>query len=125
MTPALFGALALAGGLGATARVALDGLVRAHTDHAIVWATALINLSGSLLLGLISGLVIAHTLPDAWQVVVGTGFLGGYTTFSTASYETVRLVQQGRRSSAVGYGVGTLIAATALAGAGLRLGALI
>ncbi len=82
----------------------------------------MINISGSLILGLLTGLTIAHLLPDTVRLVVGTGFLGGYTTFSTASFETVRLVQERRVPAALLYGLGTLLATTAVAGLGLVIG---
>ena len=50
--------------------------------------------------------------PESWQVVLGTGFLGGYTTFSTASYETVRLLQERRTVYAAFNALGTLLGAT-------------
>jgi CrcB protein len=65
---------------------------------------------------------MAQLLPDAVRLVAGTGFLGGYTTFSTASFETVRLVQERRVPTALLYGLGTLLATTAVAGLGLAVG---
>jgi CrcB protein len=56
---------------------------------------------------------------------VGTGFLGGYTTFSTASVETVRILQERRWGAGIAVSLGTLVAAIALAGLGLWLGALL
>jgi CrcB protein len=81
-----------------------------------------INVTGSFLLGLVTGLVLAHGLPAEWRAILGTGFLGGYTTFSTASYETVRLAQQRRYRAALFNGVGMLVLALAAAGLGLWLG---
>jgi CrcB protein len=113
--------LVVAGGLGAVARLVLDGAVRERTGAAGL-GTVLINLSGSLLLGLLTGLAAASVLPEAVRLVVGTGFLGGYTTFSTASVEAVRLAQQRRWAAAAGHGVGVLVGAVSLAGAGMWLG---
>jgi fluoride exporter len=73
-------------------------------------------------LGFVTGLVLARAAPEAVRSVVGTGFLGGYTTFSTASFETVRLVETGRLRAAVGYGLGTLVATVGVAALGLWLG---
>jgi hypothetical protein len=58
--------------------------------------TTVINVTGSFLLGLLGGLALQHGLPTSWHLVLGTGFLGGYTTFITASVETVRLLQDRR-----------------------------
>ena len=88
--------IALAGGAGAAARFVVDGVVRSWARTALPLGTIFINLSGSLLMGILAGLVMAHQAPESLQLILGTGFLGGYTTFSTASLETVRLVQSGR-----------------------------
>jgi fluoride exporter len=113
--------LAVAGGLGAVARLVLDGAVRERTG-ATVLGTMLVNLTGSLLLGLVAGLAAASVLPEALRLVLGTGFLGGYTTFSTASVETVRLVRQRRWAAAALHGLGMLVGSVALAGLGIWVG---
>ncbi|AOP52329.1 fluoride efflux transporter CrcB [Brevibacterium aurantiacum] len=125
MTPLIFIALALAGGIGASARMLLDGIIRSRVSSAIPWGTIAINVSGSLALGLLTGLASASLLPEAWQLVIGTGFLGGYTTFSTASFETIRLIQDRRWALSLFNGLGTLVVATAAAGLGLWIGGLI
>lgn len=126
MTPLLFAALALAGGLGSACRLALDGVIRDRTrDRATMpRGTITINLTGSFLLGLITGLAAGQLLPESVHAVVGPGFLGGYTTFSTASYETVRLMQERRWAAGILNGLGVLVTATAAAGLGLWIGSL-
>lgn len=101
--------IALAGGLGALARFALDGAARARWDRVFPWPTLLINTTGSLLLGVVTGLVLFQGDPSPLRMILGTGFCGGYTTFSTASFETVRLVQRGSVLPAVSNAAGTLI----------------
>ena len=117
--------LGLAGGLGAASRFLLDGLIRSRVRAALPVATIVINVTGSFLLGLIAGAVGAHAAPPELQLIVGTGFLGGYTTFSTASFETVRLVQSGRSGLALVNGLGTALAAVGAAAGGLVLGGLL
>jgi fluoride exporter len=114
--------VSMAGGLGAVARLVLDGLIRGR--HALEYpvGTTLINVSGSFLLGLLGGLALRHGLPTYLHLLLGTGFLGGYTTFSTASVETVRLVQDRRWLAAVANGFGLVVVASAAAAAGLALG---
>lgn len=112
----------LAGGLGAVARFLLDGLVRTRLRDAPGAGTSLINVSGSLVLGLFAGLTAAHVVPPAWHVVVATGFFGGYTTFSTASFETVRLAQSGRLAQSLRYALGTAVLSLAFAAAGYSIG---
>jgi fluoride exporter len=121
-------AVAVAGGLGAVARFALDGWVRAQTALSSVapfpLGTVVINVTGSFVLGVVTGLALAHAVPDELRLVVGTGFCGGYTTFSTASLETVRLVQEQRVGLALVNGVGTLLTTVGVAALGLWLGLL-
>ena len=117
--------LGLAGGLGAGTRFVVDGLVRSRLRTALPVGTIAINITGSFLLGLVAGAVIVHAAPLALQAIAGTGFLGGYTTFSTASFETVRLIQSRRTGLALLNGIGTAIAAVAAAAAGLALASLV
>jgi CrcB protein len=88
------------------------------------WGTITINLTGSFLLGLITGLATTHLLPESVHLIIGAGFLGGYTTFSTASFETIRLLQERKWVAGGLNGLGVLIAATALAALGLWIGTL-
>lgn len=120
MTPLLFLAIAAAGGVGAVCRFVLDGLLTSLSEADFPWPTVLINITGSLLLGLITGFAVSGLLPEAWRLVLGTGFLGGYTTFSTASADTVRLLQQ-RWAAGIVHGLGTLVIAVGAAGLGLVL----
>jgi CrcB protein len=124
VTALVFIALALAGGLGASARMLLDGLIKSRLSAALPWGTIIINVSGSLVLGLLTGLAGVHILPEPWLLVLGTGFLGGYTTFSTASFETIRLIQERRWVAGLVNGLGTLVVSTAAAALGLWLGAM-
>lgn len=124
MAPALVATLvAIAGGLGAIARFMLDGLVRGRVRTLVPAGTMIINVSGSLLLGFVTGLVLFHAVAPDWRVVLGTGFLGGYTTFSTASFETVRLLQERRWAAATVNGLGMLVLAAVAAAAGMAIAA--
>lgn len=125
MTPLMLLLLSIAGGVGAATRFLLDGVIRARTRGSAPWGTILINLGGSLLLGLLTGAVLAHAVPDTCQLVLGTGFLGGYTTFSSASVETVRLLQERRVATAVLNGLGSLLGSCVLAALGLWLGGML
>lgn len=122
MTPLLFLSMSVAGGLGGVARFTLDKFISARTSSSTPWGTFFINLSGSLLLGILAGLTIGHSLSPQLQIIIGTGFLGGYTTFSTASCDAVFLVRQSENRIAVAYAFGTLILSTVLAVLGLWLG---
>ena len=110
----------LAVAAGAVARYVLDRLVSDVVRPDFPWGTILINLSGSFVLGLLTGLGIYHAFPTDARLVLGTGFCGGYTTFSTFTFETVRLIEAGRGRAAaanvaISTGAGVLAAAAGLA----------
>ena len=122
MTPLIFLLLSLAGGVGATVRYIIDAFIRAHLKTSFAWATTIINVSGSLVLGFLTGLTLVRMLPTDLSIVIGTGFLGGYTTFSTASYETVQLIKQGRYAASFISGIVMLVLSVAAAALGLWIG---
>jgi fluoride exporter len=111
----------LAGSVGAAARFIIDGSVHSRFHLRIPAGTIAINLLGSLLLGVLTGLVLYHHASSTLVLVAGTGFCGGFTTFSTATFETVRLLQQGNhRIAVISCGV-TVIGAIGAAALGLAL----
>lgn len=110
--------VALAGGLGAGTRFLVDSWVRPHVPASLPWSTHLINASGSLLLGLIVG----SGAGDSWHTIAGTGFLGGYTTFSTASVETAHLALDRRYGAAFVNAVGMLLVSVSSAAVGYAVG---
>lgn len=124
MTLPLFLLVVVAGGLGAGVRFVVDGLIRSRVRTAFPWATTIVNVSGSFALGLITGATLSNLLPPEFAVVLGTGFLGGYTTFSTASYETVQLIRERRLAASLVSGVAMLAFSLTAAGLGLWLGSM-
>lgn len=121
-TAATVAAMAVAGGVGAAARFVLDGWISSRLRTVIPVGTILINVSGSLALGIVAGLVAGGQLPAQALTIVGVGFLGGFTTFSTASIETVRLIQAGRPIVATANALGTAALALTAAAIGLLIG---
>ena len=93
--------VAVAGSLGALARYLVDGAMQDRVEGILPWGTLAVNVSGSLVLGVIAGLALYHGLPGMPRSILGTGFCGAYTTFSTFAYETTRLVEEGSRASAL------------------------
>src|SRR5699024_10603910 len=93
MTPFVIVLVAVFGAAGTVCRYWLDRLVLAHTRSSVPLGTALVNVTGSLLLGLLSGFVASGLLPESVALAIGGGFVGGYTTFSTAMFETVMLLR--------------------------------
>nr|WP_085528537.1 fluoride efflux transporter CrcB [Kocuria massiliensis] len=122
MSGVVFLAVCLAGGLGAVLRMLVDGWVKSLVGASLPWATAVINVSGSLALGLVTGLATSHVLTPEVQAAVGTGLLGGYTTFSTASVEAFRLVQVKRWNASLVYAFGMILLGVVAAGCGLWIG---
>lgn len=116
---ALIGWAALGGGVGAALRFAVDVAITSRWRRPFPLATFLVNLSGSLALGLLVGAVSGPTA----LALVGTGVLGGYTTFSTASYDAIRLARAGHRGMALSYAAGTMLLTVVAAAVGLWLGA--
>ncbi|WP_336650523.1 CrcB family protein [Kocuria rosea] len=110
--------ICLLGGLGAMARFAVDGTVRQRWGATFPAGTVVVNVSGSFLAGLLSGAALAGVLGGPAASVAVIGFCGGYTTFSTAMADTVRLVRDGRTLRAVlnAAGTGALTVLAVLAG---------
>ena len=114
--------VAVGGGIGAALRFVLDGVVRSRWPAPLPLGTLVINVSGSFVLGVLTGLGGAGFLPSLVVAALGTGMMGGYTTFSTASVETVQLIRAGRIWLAVLNGLGMLVVSVGAAALGLLLG---
>jgi fluoride exporter len=116
--------VAAAGGVGAVLRALLIHHIGARSADPLPVGTVVVNASGSLLLGILTGLSLYHGVGSHLLAVAGTGLCGGYTTWSTASWETVHLLHTGHRSEAVVYTFGGLIVCLGGAAAGIGLTAL-
>ena len=116
--------IALAGAIGAPLRFVIDGMVTDRLGQVFPWGTFVINVSGSLLLGFLTGLALYHGFPSVPKAFLATGFCGAYTTFSTFGYETIRLADQNARPLAIANALGSLAAGLVAAAAGLGLAAL-
>ena len=112
-----------AGGFaGALARYGVALLVARVWSREFPLATLLINVSGSFVLGLFSTWAAGRTgLDPAWRLLVGTGFVGAYTTFSTFEYETHRLTETG----ALGWAFVNVATSIVAGYAAVRLGVLL
>jgi CrcB protein len=116
--------VAVAGGVGAVLRALLIHHVGVRRNDPLPVGTMLVNASGSLLLGILTGLSLYHGLGSHLLAVIGVGLCGGYTTWSTASWETVHLLHTGQRRAAAIYTVGGLAICLAAAAAGIGITAL-
>jgi CrcB protein len=113
--------VAIAGAVGAPARFLLDSWVERNKGSDFPYGTLLINLTGSLILGLVTGLALYHGLGKLPRAVVGTGFCGAYTTFSTFSYETVKLIEESEIKNAILNVTASVVLGLLAAGAGIAL----
>ncbi|GMA24166.1 putative fluoride ion transporter CrcB [Luteimicrobium album] len=113
------------GGVGAVARFVVDGAIKGRWTRAFPVATFSINVTGSFVIGVLAGAQAYGPLTANGYLLLATGFCGGYTTFSTAMVETVRLVQAGDVRRAVGSGLGTLIVCVGAAALGVGLASLV
>lgn len=112
----------LGAALGAPARYLTDRAVQSRHDTVVPWGTLTVNVVGSLVLGLVTGLAESHQVPEGVVLGVGTGFCGALTTYSTFGYETFRLVENGARLLATLNVVISLTAGLGAALIGLALG---
>jgi CrcB protein len=106
-------------GAGALARFLIDATVSRRLGGRLPMGTAVVNLSGALALGVLTGLATTHGL----SLLLGTALVGSYTTFSTWLFETLMLTEDGRTAAAIANVVGQSILGLVLAAAGWALGA--
>jgi CrcB protein len=110
------------GGLGSTLRHIVNMLCSRTLGTAFPWSTFLINITGSLVMGLIAGyLAFRGDASQPWRLFLMTGVLGGYTTFSAFSLDAGLLYERGQAGLAAAYVVGSVILAIAGLFAGLTL----
>jgi CrcB protein len=111
--------VALGAAIGAPLRYLTDRAVQARHGSPFPWGTITVNTAGSLLLGFLTGLPASHPV----AALLGTGFCGALTTYSTFSFETLRLARDGRRRLAVANVVVSLAVGLGAAYLGILLAA--
>ena len=121
----LAGAVGLAGALGALARYVTGRFVATKTGSRFPWGTLLINVSGTFFIGFLLGLAGQKIISTQTQTILATGFLGGYTTFSTMSWEGVQLYRRGEVRQSIYYLLGNMVPGLLAAALGLFLGGLV
>ena len=116
------GMIGVAGALGAGARYLLGRFVAVRVGSQFPFGTLLINVTGAFLIGLLFALAGRQVISSAIQVTLSTGFLGGYTTFSTMSWEGMQLARGGSTRLSFLYLAGSLLLGLIAATCGLALG---
>jgi CrcB protein len=99
----------------------VDSAIVRRWPHEIAIGTTVINVMGSFIAGVVVGGALAHGLSPTLRTIVVTGFCGGLTTWSTAMFETVRLIMSRRLLLAIGFGIGGLAVSVAAAIGGIFL----
>lgn len=112
--------IAIGSALGGMARHWIGGMIATRTDGLFPWGTFLVNLTGSLLIGAIAA-IPDSTLPGTGRAFLIVGVLGGYTTFSAFSLQTVMLMKDGASAAALVYTLASVIACPAAAALGWAL----
>jgi fluoride exporter len=114
--------LVLAGGMvGAPLRYLTDRAVQSRHDSVFPWGTLIVNCIGSLILGVVTGAVVHGAAGDSLRLFLGTGLCGALTTYSTFSYETLRLAETGSRLFAGVNVVASVVVCVGAAFAGVGL----
>ncbi|MFE7766075.1 fluoride efflux transporter CrcB [Streptomyces sp. NPDC057438] len=114
--------LVIVGGMvGAPLRYLTDRAVQSRHATAFPWGTLAVNVTGSLVLGTLTGAVAAGAAGSHLQLLLGTGLCGALTTYSTFSYETLRLAQDGARVPAVANVVASVTAGLGAVAVGLAV----
>jgi fluoride exporter len=115
-------AVGFGGAVGANARYLVGREVAERWPSLFPWGTLVVNITGCLALGLLTGWLLARGDRPVVRLLIATGFLGAYTTFSTFAYEAVCLTDDGEFLSAGAYVAASLVICLAAAGAGLHAG---
>jgi CrcB protein len=111
--------VAVAGAVGAVGRFLVDGAVQDRSTGTFPFGTFTVNGLGSFILGVVTGLAWYHGLGGRAHVVVGVGFCGAFTTWSSVTWETMRLAEDGHGRQALVAVVGGTAAALAAAALGI------
>ena len=115
-------ALAAAGAVGALARFLVDRAVERRTRSILPIGTFVVNAAGSLMLGIVVGLVPGDLAAQPAALIVGVGFCGAFTTFSTFAVETLRLSEDDSARHGAAYALGSVAVGLAAAAVGLIIG---
>ena len=114
--------VAAGGAIGSALRYGVSVWLSQRVSHGFPWHTFAVNVGGAFALGLLMTLAVDRGGWGQWQLFAGVGLLGGFTTFSTFSYETLRLAQDGLTGAAAANALGSLAAGLVAVALGVLVG---
>jgi CrcB protein len=118
--------IAIAGAIGALARFGVEGWVSSRSGDGFPWGTFVVNVTGAFILGFVFTVLTEKFRVEPWvRTTLTVGFLGAYTTFSTLSFETFRLIEDGAVGLGMVNAVGSLTAGLVAVYLGVVLGRLV
>ena len=115
----------IAGALGSVLRYQIDRSVQRRIGSGFPLGILVVNVTGSLALGIVTGAAVHHAISTPWAVIAGTGFVGAYTTFSSFTFDIVRLAEDDRWRMSMLNAAVSLAGGIGAAAGGLALGALV
>src|SRR5271155_2526163 len=122
MTLTLVVGVVVGGAVGVPARYLLDRAINHRIHSNLPWGIFAVNALGSFILGVLTGLALDARLSGVDKALLATGFCGAFTTFSTFTFETVRLFEEGQVLRAITNVAGSVTVGLALAAAGMAIG---
>jgi CrcB protein len=114
--------VAAGGAIGSALRYSAMVWISQRLSQGFPWHTFLVNVTGSFLLGLLLSVSVEHGGWDRWTLFLGIGVLGGFTTFSTFAFESLRLLEDGLLGAGAANMVLSVVLGVAAAAAGIALG---
>ncbi|HHV63786.1 MAG TPA: fluoride efflux transporter CrcB [Peptococcaceae bacterium] len=116
----------IGGALGALTRYELGVWISSKWNQGFPYHTFIINITGAFLLGFINILLIErYNVSPVWRMGIGVGFLGAYTTFSTFSYEIIKLIEEGSYSTASFYAFASVLVGLVFVAIGMSFARLV
>ena len=101
--------IALGGAMGSIARYQLGTFIQARVPVGFPWGTFVVNISGCLVMGVVTTLLTDRLVDPNWRFLIPIGFIGAYTTFSTFEYDTHRLLHEGESLKGILYLLGSVV----------------
>jgi fluoride exporter len=89
--------------IGGISRYLLSGFIQSKLSSILPYGTLMVNILGCFLIGILYGVSERMSISDEWKLIIATGLLGGFTTFSAFSMESIQMLRQGQVMNSIGY----------------------